>query len=195
MLRRRKEFQGRPTTPVYNATLERYRITIDSKGFVFEPNSFTDVPDDLINYNGQPGLLVRDYVNNGWGLMVCYADEDFDFEQEKRDTLIKYISEGGRLFRRLLNFQRAKEEAERRGEMYIEPPLYTQSKKWDEELRELLNAKRPILEEKSFKDLKVVVPENLMDGVSLKKPKTVDTKPVKARGPGRPPKAVSMKAV
>lgn len=151
MLSRKPENNGEAKTRVFNATLERIREQVNSRVFVWEPNSACEVPDELIKTP-----KVQKFFSQGHGMFICYDnDEDFDFEKERRAALTKYIREGGLLHRQIRDFNKRKEEDIKRGMTWVDPPRFVQLKKWYEDLKEMLGHEEKIEGYTSFKDLSV----------------------------------------
>lgn len=142
---RKNDVTYQATTRVFNATLEKHMFQIHSQPLIFEPCSYLDVPD----------VLIRDLVRMkpGYGLVVCYGDEDFDFEKAKRQALLDYIGPSGRLGKRIKHYKEEKEWMLKYKQFYNEEPFeFKKAVSFDKEIRNLLNEQQIIDEIPSFKD-------------------------------------------
>lgn len=126
---------------MHNASLERIKTQCNSRVIIFEPRGFTEVPDSLVEY------LYKDFKNKGVFPAPIEMPEE-QFLAEKRKALLAYL--GITLRERIANHAAYEDELRKRGATILEDPKFKRAKRWEKELREVLEQEAPIEEELSF---------------------------------------------
>ena len=130
---------------LYNASLESFKLQCDSKVFRFHPRSFTEVPDDLAN-------LVYE-MKKDWGVFIVYPGMSKEAKKQAvRTALLSYL--GGALHERIKNYASQADEFRKKGITLEDNKHSKEAKRWDKEIREVLEMEAPIYEELSYLDAK-----------------------------------------
>lgn len=122
---------------VYNASLEKYEIQIFSKMFVFNPRSYTEVPDT----HSWP--IAREHHTKG----LIIVEDGSDFKAKERQALISYLR---RLDERIRNYHSELDEFRRKGAHIEKKPEHLRAERWREEIIKRLEMTAPVVEELSF---------------------------------------------
>lgn len=125
------------TDSIYNASLEKWEIQMNSKVFVFNPRQITEIPE------GNTWIIENEYAAKG--LIPVYPGDDL--KAKERQALISYLET---INNRIQNYQSEFDEAKRRGVTMEESSAWKRAKRWKEEILTKLNMEAPLEEEKSF---------------------------------------------
>lgn len=125
---------------VFNASLEKHRFQVFSKGFTFEPRSLVKVDERFIQ------AMESEHAEKG--LVVLRAGDDF--KAKERQALLNYLP---LLEKRIRNYQSRLDEDRKMGATVAEPEAMVEAKQWKAEIIKKLEVDAPVKEHKSFLDL------------------------------------------
>ncbi len=124
---------------VFNTTLEKQEPQIHSKVYTMLPRTFCDVPEEIAP------IIEAEHALKG--LVVIRPGDDF--KAKEREGLINYLS---RLTERINNYQAWMDQKKLEGKTIEKPLAMTRAIRWREEISEMLNLEKPLVEELSFKN-------------------------------------------
>lgn len=125
------------TDSIFNASLEKWEIQVNTKVYTFLPREITQVPEEVTP------ILEMEYAAKG--IIAVYPGDDF--KAKERQALIAYLET---INNRIQNYQSEFDEAKRRGVTMEAASAWTRAKRWKEEILTKLNMEAPLEEEKSF---------------------------------------------
>lgn len=125
----------------FNCTLEKVEKMCNSIMYVFEPRSYLDVPDDIVQFVEQE--------LKPFGIMKCdYGITEDQLKDVKRDGLINYVK--GTLRTRILNYMSQKDEYQKKGVTIPDDPRFSRALRFEKEIYQLLKMSKPVEQELSF---------------------------------------------
>lgn len=125
---------------VFNATLEKQEVMINSKMYTILPRSFCDV-----NEFHSP-IMEQEHATKG--LVVIRPGDDF--KAKERIALIAYLE---RLTERIRNYQAWMDQKKLEGKTVEQPIEMKRAMRWKDEIETMLNLAKPLVEEVSYKDI------------------------------------------